>query len=125
MGPAATPAFTGGDPPAPHAGDISPLTEALRPRIRLTRDQCKEARRLGRLGVRPEDVALQLGEPEEQVKLAMATLRTTVEDATRATLNVTMGAREFVATEAIHGESVWQTVDRLFIELAFRRALMS
>ena len=119
------PAFTGGDPPSPHAGDISPLTEALRPRIRLTQGQSKEARRLGQLGMKPAEVAVQLGEPEDQVKLAMATLRTAAESASRATLNVTTGAREFVGTEAQPGEAIWQTVDRLFVELAFRRAFMS
>ena len=119
------PAFTGGDPPATHAGDISPLTEALRPRILLTRDQCKEARRLGRLGIAPADVAIRLCQPEDQVKLAMATLRTTAENTSRSTLNVTTGAREFVVTEAFPSESMWQTVDRLLVELAFRRVLMS
>jgi hypothetical protein len=114
--------FSGGVPPGPHAGKISPLTRQLRPRIRLSPDLCKEARRLGRRGMSPEDVAIHLSQPIEQVKLAMATLRTRNRGRSRATLNVTIDAHDYVCAQALAGESAWATVDRLLVELAFRRA---
>ena len=48
--------FAGGQPPGPHAGDMSPLTEALRPPIGLTADQCEAARKLRRGGWEIVDV---------------------------------------------------------------------
>jgi hypothetical protein len=33
--------FTKGSPPGPHAGEMSPLTRALRPAVNLTDDDCQ------------------------------------------------------------------------------------
>lgn len=115
--------FAGGTPPGPHAGDMSPLTKVLRPRLGLTPEQCREARRLRRARQEIASIAAALGAAEEDVRHALAAMRTKKRDASRRSLNVTLAAHEFVAREAVEGESRWQTVDRLLIELAVRRVL--
>jgi hypothetical protein len=49
-------------------------------------------------------------------------MRTRNRARSRATLNVTLAAREFVVSEANDGEGMWATVDRLLGELSLRRA---
>ncbi len=115
--------FTGGQPPGPHAGDMSPLTEALRPPIGLSPDQCTTARKLRRRGRDLEEIAASLEVPEEVVRQALATMRTRKQAASRRSLNVTLAAHEYVTGEAGEGEACWETVDRLLVELAFRRAM--
>lgn len=114
--------FVGGHPPGPHAGDISPLTEALRPPLRLPRAQRDTARQLRRHGWEVEDIALTLGTTTDEVDEVLATMRTRNPKASRGNLNVTIAAREFVFREADDAEAVWSVVDRLFIELMYRRA---
>jgi len=113
--------FVRGYPPGPHAGDISPMTEALRPPVHLLPAQCDAARRLRRSGLEMEEIAQALGATVEEVEEALATMRTPNPDATRGNLNVTIAAHEFVLREA-DDEAVWSTVDRLFIELMYWRA---
>ena len=115
--------FMGGHPPGPHAGDMSPHTEALRPAIHLTLQECRAARRLRRDGHGIPDIAALLAAADDEVRLALATIRTPKRAATRRTLNVTVEAHEFVAGEAREHEPCWETVDRLLVELAFRRAM--
>lgn len=115
--------FVGGHPPGPHAGDISPYTQALRPPIELTPKQCQAARRLRRNGRDIPEIAAKLAVPDDDLRLALATIRTPKETVTRRTLNVTVEACEFVAGEARNHEPCWETVDRLLVELAFRRAM--
>lgn len=116
-------AFAGGQPPGPHAGDMSPLTEALRPPIGLTKKECKAARRLRRAGREIPEIAAKLAAPDGEIRQALATIRTRKRAATRRTLNVTVEAQAFVAAEAADHEPCWETVDRLLVELAFRRAM--
>ncbi len=115
--------FVGGHPPGPHAGDISPYTEALRPAVRLTPQECRRARRLRRGGRGIPEIAARLAVSEDDVQLALATIRTPKKAATRGTLNVTLEAHEFVAGEARDHEPCWETVDRLLVELVFRRVM--
>lgn len=115
--------FAGGRPPGPHAGDMSPLTEALRPNIRLTPEQCQVARKLRRRGKDIFEIAARLAVPEAEVRQALATMRTRKQLATRRSLNVTLAAHDFVAGEAESGEARWETMDRLLIELTVRRAM--
>lgn len=107
----------GGTPPGPHAGDISPRTAMLRPRIALSEEQCIDARRLRRKGISISDVATKLDADVEHVRLALAAMRTRRQAPTRATLNVTLTAQNIVRAEQYEGEAVWQTVDRLLGEL--------
>lgn len=102
---------------------MSPLTEALRPLVQLTPEQCQEARRLRRSGREIPEIALRLAALEEDVRQALATLRTRKKVVTRRTLNVTVAAHEYIVGEAGESETHWETVDRLLAELAFRRAL--
>lgn len=115
--------YSGGFPPGPHAGDISPTTTSLRPRIALAPERCTEARRLRRNGLSVAQIACELDADEEDVRLALAAMRTRRRTPTRASLNVTVAARDFVAAESRVGEATWQTVERLFVELTFRRAM--
>jgi len=116
-------AFTRGHPPGPHTGDVSPHTEALRPPIGLTPKECEAARRLRRAGREIPDIAARLAVPDGEVRQALATIRTRRRGVTRSTLNVTVAAHEFVAAEVAGHEPCWETVDRLLVELAFRRAM--
>lgn len=116
--------FSGGSPPGPHAGDISSLTEALRPAIHLTPEQCRAARRLRRRGRPISEISFRLAVPEDEVRQALATMRTPKRTSTRKSLNVTVAAHEFVQSEAVKNEACWEVVDRLLIELTLRRALM-
>jgi hypothetical protein len=116
-------AFHGGHPPGPNAGEISPQTEALRPLIQLPDKQCKAARRLRRKGWEVPEIAKRFNTSENDVWLAIATMRTSKPLSTRATLNVTVEARDFVLSEAEDHEACWETLDRLLVELAFRRAM--
>jgi hypothetical protein len=79
------------------------------------------ARRLRRRGHEVGDIATRLGVKEEQVKQALATMRTRKPKPSRRSLNVTLAAHRFVVAEAEPGEPCWETVDRLFGELALRR----
>ena len=115
--------FVGGSAPGPRAGDISALTEALRPPIKMTPEHCQAARRLRRGGLQIGEIANRLMAPEDEVRQALATMRTRKRRATRRSLNVTLAAHEFVRNEADPREVCWETVDRLLGELAFRRAL--
>ena len=115
--------FIKGTPPAPDAGNISPVTEMLRPPIDLTPDQCTTARRLRRGGHDISDIASRLAATEQQILQALATMRTRHVRVSRRALNVTVEAHRFVKDEALNAEPCWETVDRLFGELAIRRAL--
>lgn len=114
--------FTKGKPPGPYAGDISPRTRELRPPLGLSPEQCHTARQMRRTRHEIPQIAASLDVPEEAVRLALATLRTPKLAASRRSLNVTLAAHEFVRGEAESHEACWETVDRLFAELAFRRA---
>lgn len=113
--------FQGGLPPGPHAGDISPLTEALRAPLPLSSDQCLAARQMRRAGKSLEVISESMNCSVEDVKLALAAMRTRNRARSRATLNVTLAARDFVLGEALKGEVAWETVDRLLGELTFYR----
>ena len=115
--------FVGGHPPGPHAGDMSPHTQALRPPIGLTTKQCVTARRLRRRGWEVAEICSRLHAAEDDVVQALATMRTKNAAATRATLNSTLAARDYVLGEAEDDEACWETLDRLLVELAFRRAM--
>ena len=104
----------------PHAGDTSPLTKVLRPAVGLTEDECQSARKLRRRGYEiRDDIAARLGASEAQVTQAFATSDAHQKpEASRRSLNVTLAAHRFVADEAEPGEPCWETIDRLFGELA-------
>jgi DNA-binding CsgD family transcriptional regulator len=116
--------FAGGPPPGPNSGDISALTQALRPPLRLSPRQCDSARRWRRGGRPIPEIADRLSASVDDVREALATLRTRNGAATRRTLNVTLAAHDFVVGEIEDGEVCWETVDRLLGELAIRRAAM-
>jgi len=117
-------AFVGGPPPGPHSGEMSPLTKSLRPPLGLPPGVADKARQLRRRGRHVLEIADVLGATEEEVRHALATLRTTNPAPTRKTLNVTVAAHEFALNERERGEACWETVDRLLGELAIRRAMM-
>ena len=116
--------FIGGPPPGPHSGDISPLTRAMRPSLQLSPVAADQARRLRRRGRPISEIALTLSASENDIREALATMRTRNAAASRKTLNVTIAAHEFLIGETAYGEACWQAVDRLMGELAMRRAMM-
>lgn len=69
-------AFSGGTPPGPHAGNISPETISLRPQVDLDQGAAAEARRLRRAGWTIGQIAEQLEADQASVMHALATLRT-------------------------------------------------
>ena len=84
--------------------------------ISLSPDQCIAARRLRRRGRNLEEIAASLKVSEDEVRQALATMRTRKQTASRRSLNVTLAAHEFVTGEAGEGEVCWETVDRLLID---------
>jgi hypothetical protein len=121
--------FRGGTPPALDAGDIGQHTTRLRPAIGLDKDQCNEARRLKRTdpALSAADIAARLGAgaTEGAVTLALATLRTRNMRPTRATINASIEAAEFLRRERRQGERIWEVEDRLLGELVQLRAAAS
>jgi uncharacterized membrane protein len=114
--------FVGGEPPHPDAGDMAEQTKVLRPQMGLTEFQCAKARRLRRKGYDIAAIAQLLEADDDSVRQALAAMRTPTPNPSRKTLNVTVAAQAFVVAEALPDEPYWQTVDRLFAELTFRRS---
>ena len=114
--------FIKGEPPGPRAGEISELTRDLRPPLALSDEECRIARKLRRARLEISAIADRLNTSELCVQQALATMRTRRKLPSRRTLNVTVAAHEFVKGEADSHEAYWETVDRLFGELALRRA---
>jgi len=102
---------------------MSPVTQALRPPVRLTPEQCRTARKLRRRGHDLADISARIAASDAEVRQALATMRTINQAPTRRSLNVTLAAHQFVSDEGEASEPCWETVDRLFGELVIRRAL--
>jgi hypothetical protein len=121
--------FYGGTAPALDAGDIGQHTTRLRPAICLSKDECSEARRQKRAdpSLSAADIAGRLGEgaTEGAVLLALATLRTRNMRPTRATINASIEAGEFLKRERRQGERIWEVQDRLLGELVTLRGLVA
>ena len=103
---------------------MSPLTEALRPHIGLSKDMANQARRLKRRDhtLTTTEVAARLGGvSEEAVRQALGTMRTRASRPTRRTLNIGVLEYRFVETHRLGGEPTWQTVNRLLNELIVLR----
>ena len=101
------------------------MTKALRPRALISKRDAIRARRMKRRhrGMSEADIAARLGGgvTEEGVRQALEVMRTRNPSASRATLNVTTAARDFVEAEKQDGEPTWEVVDDLFGELAMAR----
>jgi hypothetical protein len=111
-----------GNPPSPNCGEMSPLTEAVRPFVQLTKEQCVVARRLRRTGYEVEAIAANLSVSVEAVLQALAPMRMHNPAASRATLNVTLATHDFVMHQRLGNEPVWSTTGRLLTELVMLRA---
>ncbi len=101
---------------------MSVRTERLRPAIALLPKQVSEARRLRRLGAEPEQIAVALGVPMEEVEKALVQMRSPRPETTRGTLNVTLAAHKVFLRERVGDEPLWKTVDRVVNELLQLRA---
>ncbi|WP_207538072.1 hypothetical protein [Sabulicella rubraurantiaca] len=111
-----------GRPPGAGAGDMSRLTEALRPSIALTPRQAGDARRMRREGKEPPEIAALLDVPMDEVEKALCQMRMPRPETTRGTLNVTLAAHAVVMRERQGNEPLWVTMDRLLDELFRLRA---
>jgi len=103
-----------GTPPAPHAGDINPATKMIRPHHGVTDEQRQIARRMlvhDRMTFAA--IAAVLGLLEWQVREALSTVRLPGKSKSRASLNVSLEAAEFVRRQSLPGEAVWETMNRL------------
>jgi hypothetical protein len=117
--------FIRSSPPASNCGLVSPLTEALRPFIGLSKDMADEARRLKRRNhtLTTAEIAVRLGGvSEEAVRQALATMRTRASRPTRKTLNIGVLEHQFVEAHRLGGEPIWRTMNRLLNELITLRA---
>lgn len=117
-------AFVPGTPPGRNAGDIGDRTRALRPACRLTTKEIERARRMRRSGETIDVIARSLGHAIDDIELALAAMRTKKPNRSRATINSTIAAREFIANEADGAEPHWATLDRLLGELTMLRVLV-
>jgi hypothetical protein len=95
---------------------MSPRTAALRPDIDLTEEQVAQARQMRRAGSRVDWIAMVLGVSLEATERALLAMRTPKDNRTRASLNVTLEARDYVLGLQKRGEAVHQTVDRILGE---------
>ena len=111
-----------GKPPGGSAGEMSRRTERLRPPIALSPRAVAEARRLRRAGAEPEQIAIALGVPTDEVEKALVQMRSPRPETTRGTLNVTLAAHQVFLAERIGDEPLWKTVDRVVDELLRLRA---
>lgn len=111
-----------GKPPGTGSGEMSRITQALRPSIALTDQEARKARTLRRQGQAPSAIATKLGLPAEEVEKVLLQMRNPRPETTRGTLNVTLAAHRFVLAEQLGEEPMWQTMDRLLDELIRRRA---
>jgi hypothetical protein len=101
---------------------VSPLTEALRPAIGLSKEMAERARRLKKRdhALTTAEIAVRLGDvSEEAMRQALATMRTRTRRPSRKTLNI---EHQFVEAHTRSGEAIWQTVNRLLNELIGLRA---
>ena len=97
------------------AYEANPNTKKLRPKIGMSQQQIEDARNARRQGSEPADIAKQMGQPIEQINLALANLRTGVANPDRKTLNVSPELHAHVMANRKQGESIKQTMDRLFL----------
>jgi len=111
-----------GKPPGNGAGDISKRTEALRPTILLTPKEATDARKMRRAGMAPEDIAVAMGKPLDEVEKVLVQMRMPRPETTRGTLNVTLAAHRLIMRERQGDEPIWTTMDRLLDELLRLRA---
>ena len=111
-----------GKPPGTGSGDMSRITQALRPSIALSEQESRKARTLRRQGESPQAIAGKLGVALEEIEKALVQMRNPRPETTRGTLNVTLAAHRFVQAERLGEEPMWQTMDRLVDELIRRRA---
>ena len=111
-----------GTPPGPRCGEMSPLTERIRPSVILSDDQCRLARQFRRAGYEVDWIALHIGTTEEAILQALAPMRMPNVAASRSTLNVTTASHEFIMSQRLGGEPIWKTTGRLLTELAMLRA---
>jgi len=111
-----------GKPPGNGAGDISTRTAALRPTILLTAKEATEARRMRRAGLSPEDIAVAMAKPLDEIEKVLVQMRMPRPETTRGTLNVTLAAHHLIMRERQDDEPIWTTVDRLLDELLRLRA---
>lgn len=105
--------FTG-TPPSPRAGDINPVTKLIRPHHGVTDEQRQTARyMLVSRGMTFEEIAAALDLFEWQIREALSTVRLPKKSRSRASLNVSLEAAEFVQRQRLPGEAVWETMNRL------------
>jgi hypothetical protein len=106
-----------GKPPGNGAGDISKLTEALRPTILLTPKEAAEARQMRRAGLSAEDISAAMDKPLDEIEKVLVQMRMPRPETTRGTLNVTLAAHRLIMRERQGDEPIWTTMDRLLDEL--------
>lgn len=111
-----------GKPPGNGAGDISKLTEALRPALLLTPKEAAEARRRRRAGASTDEIAAAMDKPLDEIEKVLVQMRMPRPETTRGTLNVTLAAHRLIMHERQGDEPIWTTVDRLLDELLRLRA---
>lgn len=110
-----------GKPPLPNAGQISPLTVAVRPPVKLPARECVRARALKKAGESTAEIAVQLDVEEDAVLQALAPMRMPNSAASRCSLNVTVATADFVKYQRLPNEPIWETTGRLFMELVTLR----
>ena len=95
------------------AGDTHPHTIELRAPVTLTPEQKQQARAWREVGLEFWEIAVEMGLSEQEVQLALATLRCKRADPPRISLNVSPAAAEFFKHRQLPGEPMWKTVNRI------------
>ena len=98
----------------PNAGDIDVRTLKLRSPISLTPRQRMQAKEWRKVGLEFWEIAKEMKLNEEDIRQALANIRMKRMNPPRKTLNVSVAAAHHVKMLQKKGESVWQTVNRIF-----------
>lgn len=95
--------------------EANPRTKELRPRIKLSDQQVEEVRQARKDGLDPSQIADRTGLPLEDIKIALAPLRTPLSSHRRRTLNASLAVYQHVMSQRRPGEPIKETLDRLIL----------
>lgn len=100
--------------PGPNAGSMNDRTRAIRAPLSLTEEERDYARfRLVELEWTHLAIAEAMGRPVEDIKLALANIRTRRKKRSRETLNISPAAAARFRAAQQTGEAMWETVNRV------------
>ena len=99
--------------PSVDCGKISSETVRLRPEIRLTDYERKQAKRLREDGNNFDEIASRLKRDVNDVEKSLSTIRTKRFAPSRYTANISEAAHQKLESIKLPDEPIWQTMNRI------------